>query len=253
MRLPVARGGLYGRTLEARGNAMCFAPEADAVAGAIIVVVGVDALRHVGSPKQIPLAALPLLFGLHQLTEAFVWWGLRGDVSESVERVAIWIWLLFAFVALPVLLPIAVDLVERSKIRRGVIAAFAGIGLAVGIALAIGIFRGPVNAQIQGRCISYDVHALGNGREWTVLYVIAACGALLASSHRDLAALGAVNLVVTPLLMWLTVSGFVSLWCFWAAIASVVIAFHLRRTGRTRDAVRDEQRRTIAKAGAYSP
>ncbi|MDQ1481677.1 MAG: hypothetical protein QOI44_2538 [Actinomycetota bacterium] len=232
---------------------MCFAPEADAVAGAIIVVVGVDALRHVGAPKQIPLAALPLLFGLHQLTEAFVWWGLRGDVSESVERVAIWVWLLFAFVALPILLPIAVDLVERSNIRRWVIAAFAGIGLAVGIALAIGIFRGPVNAQIQGRCISYDVHALGNGREWTVLYVIAACGALLASSHRDLAALGAVNLVVTPLLMWLTVSGFVSLWCFWAAIASIVIAFHLRRTGRTRDAVRDEQRRTIAEASAYSP
>jgi len=36
-----------------------------------------------------------------------------------------------------------------------------------------------------------------------------------------------VNLVVTPLLMWLTISGFVSLWCFWAAIASIVIAFHL--------------------------
>jgi hypothetical protein len=232
---------------------MCFAPEADVVAGAIIVVVGVDALRHVASPKQIPLAALPLLFGLHQLTEAFVWWGLRGDASESAERVAIWIWLLFAFVALPVLLPIAVDLVERSKIRRGVIAAFAGMGLVVAVALGVAIFRDPVNAHIQGRCISYQVDALGNGREWTVLYVIAACGALLASSHRDLAALGAVNLVVTPLLMWLTVSGFVSLWCFWAAIASVAIAFHLRRTGRMRDAVRDERPRTDSEAGAYSP
>jgi hypothetical protein len=239
---------------------MCFAPEADAVAGAIIVAVGVDALRHVRSPKQIPLAALPLLFGLHQLTEAFIWWGLRGQVPESAERVATWIWLLFAFVVLPVLLPIAVDLVERSKIRRGVITAFAGIGLAVGVALAIAIFRGPVNAEIQGRCISYEVDALGNGREWTVLYVIAACGALLASSHRDLAALGAVNLVVTPLLMWLTVSGFVSLWCFWAAIASVVIAVHLRRTSpgsdaghRVRDAGRDEWRRRDSEVGAHSP
>jgi hypothetical protein len=253
MRLPVARVGLYGRTLESRGNAMCFAPEADAVAGAIIVAVGVDALRHVRSPKQIPIAALPLLFGLHQLIEAFVWWGLRGQVPESAQRVATWIWLLFAFVALPVLLPIAIDLVERSKIRRGVITAFAGIGLAVGIALATAIFRGPVNAEIQGHCISYSVDALGNGREWTVLYVIAACGALLASSHRDLAALGAVNLVVTPLLMWLTVSGFVSLWCFWAAIASVVIAVHLRRTGLVRDAGDDEWRRRDSEVGAHSP
>jgi hypothetical protein len=233
---------------------MCFAPEADAVAGAIIVAVGVDALRHVGSPKQIPLAALPLLFGLHQLTEAFVWWGLQGHVSESVGRVATWIWLLFAFVALPALLPIAVDLVERSPVRRRVIGAFAGIGLTVAVALAIAIFRGPVNAQIQGHCIAYGVDAVGDlGRQWTVLYVIAACGALLASSHRDLARLGAVNLVVVPLLMWLTVDGFVSLWCFWAAIASVVIAIHLRRAGGTRDAGRDERRRRDSEARASSP
>jgi hypothetical protein len=228
---------------------MCFAPEADAVAGVIIVAVGVDALRHVGSPKQLPLAALPLLFGLHQMSEAFVWWGLQGQVSESVERVAVWTWLLFAFVVLPVLLPIAVDLVEQSKPRRLLIGAFAGIGFAVATALAIAIFRGPVNAQIQGHCISYAVDAVGDsGAQWTLLYVIAACGALLASTHRDLAVLGGVNLVVTPLLMWLTVDGFVSLWCFWAAIASIVIAIHLRRVARTRDAGRDERCREAAVA-----
>jgi hypothetical protein len=222
---------------------MCFAPEADAVAGVIIVAVGVDALRHVVSPKQIPLAALPLLFGLHQLSEAFVWWGLQGHVSEPVERVAVWTWLLFAFVVLPVWLPIAVDLVEQSRARRLVIAAFAGIGFAVATALAIAIFRGPINAHIQGHCISYAVDAVGDsGGQWTLLYVIAACGALLASTHRDLAVLGGVNLVVTPLLMWLTVDGFVSLWCFWAAIASIVIAVHLRRVARTRDAGRHERR-----------
>jgi hypothetical protein len=232
---------------------MCFSPEADAVAGALIIAVGVDVLRHIESPKQIPLASLPLLFGLHQATEAFIWWGLRGHVSESVERVAIWIWLLFAFVVLPVLLPIAVDLVERSKIRRRVIGAFAGMGLVVAVALAVAIFRGPVNARIHGYCISYKVDALANGREWTALYVIAVCGALLASSHHELAALGGVNLIVTPLLMWLTVSGFVSLWCFWAAIASVVIAVHLRRVGGLRDAGRDEQRAGESQASAHSP
>jgi len=61
------------------------------------------------------------------------------------------------------------------------------------------------------------------------LYVVAACGALVLCSYRDLAALGLMNLVAVPVLMWLTVSGFISLWCFWAAIVSVVIDFHLRR------------------------
>jgi hypothetical protein len=67
------------------------------------------------------------------------------------------------------------------------------------------------------------------------LYVIATCGALLASSARDLAALGIANLMAVPLLVWLTVGGFVSLWCFWAAIVSVVIALHLRRTADSFD------------------
>jgi hypothetical protein len=137
-------------------------------------------------------------------------------------------------------------------LRRRVIGAFAGIGVAVAAALAIAIFRGPVDAQIQGRCIAYEVGSLGNGREWTALYVIAACGALLVSSHRELVVLGGLNLFVTPLLMWLTVSGFVSLWCFWAAIASVVIAVYLRRAGRTRDPVRDDRYRRHAEANARS-
>jgi len=227
---------------------VCFAPEADAVAGGIIIAVGVDALRHVGSPKQIALASLPLLLGLHQLTEAFVWWGLQGHVSRPIERAALWVWLLFAFVVLPVLLPIAVELVEHSRIRRRVIAGFAGLGLIVGVALAIKIFRGPIGARIERHCIAYRVGASAHGRELTALYVIAACGALLLSSHRSLATLGALNLVVVPLLMWLTVDGFVSLWCFWAAIASVVVAVHLRRVAGAREAVRDERHRTEAHA-----
>ena len=64
------------------------------------------------------------------------------------------------------------------------------------------------------------------------MYVLAACGALLASSHRDLARLGAVSLVVTPVLAWFNQSGFVSLWCFWAALVSIFIAHHLRRASQ---------------------
>jgi hypothetical protein len=229
---------------------VCFAPEADAVVGGLILGVGVDAVRHVGSPRQVALAALPLLFGLHQLSEAFVWWGLQGHVPTWVERVAVWIWLLFAFVALPVLLPIAVDLVERSKPRRRLISAFVGLGVAVAVALAIGIFRGPIGAEIQGHHVAFQVDAVSRGGLLTVLYVVATCGALLACSYREIAAIGVLNLIAVPVLMWLTVSGFVSLWCFWAAIVSIVIASHLRRVASTRDAGRDERLRTTSGAGS---
>ena len=37
----------------------------------------------------------------HQLDEAFVWWGLDGHVPHTVGRVALWIYLVIAFVVLP--------------------------------------------------------------------------------------------------------------------------------------------------------
>ncbi len=202
---------------------MCFAPEADAVLGGIVIAVGVDALRHVRDPKQIPLATLPLLFGVHQVSEAFVWWGLQGYVGHAVERVAVWTYLLFAFGALPLLIPLAVGLVEPLRERRRAIAAFGVLGLGVGGVLTLAMFRGSIHTMIEGHHVEYQVDAVGNGGQLTA-------GSVIASSYRDLAALGVLNLAAVPVLMWMTLNGLVSLWCFWAAIVSIMIDVHLRRT-----------------------
>ena len=200
--------------------------------GGIVVAIGIDALRHVDEPRQIPLAALPVLFGVHQITEAFVWWGLQDHVAHAVERVAVWAYLVFAFAALPVLVPVAVGLVERSRTRRWVIVGFGVLGTAVAVALTAAIFSSPLHAAIGGRHIEYSVDALSFGGQITELYVVATCGAMLASSWRDIELIGALNLIAVPVLMWMTINGFVSLWCFWAAIVSVLIARHMRRTSR---------------------
>ncbi|HVJ98572.1 MAG TPA: DUF6629 family protein [Acidimicrobiia bacterium] len=208
---------------------MCFSPEADAIVGGIVVAVGVDALRHTTAPKQLALAALPVVFGVHQITEAFVWWGLHGNVSDTIERAALWIYLLIALVALPAYVPLAVRLIEPLAGRRRIITALWALGLVVAVVLAAAMIREPINAAIDGRHIAYSVEGMRTGGPIIALYVLATCGALLACSYRDIAVLGAVNLAAVPLLMWLTSGGFVSLWCFWAALVSVVIALHMRR------------------------
>jgi hypothetical protein len=209
---------------------VCFSPEADLVVGTVVIAIGVDALRHVRTPRQVPLASIPVLLGAHQVVEAFVWWGLKGQVAQSIEQVALWSYLVFAFSVLPLLLPIAVGLVEPSRARRYVIAACAGLAGAVVVTLTIALLRGPISGEIQGRHIAYQLDALRDGGRMTSLYVIATCGALLASSYRDLERLGALTLAVVPALAWLTMSGFVSLWCFWAAMVSLLIDFHMRRS-----------------------
>ena len=77
-----------------------------------------NTLRHVESPLEVPVAALPLLFGVHQITEAFVWWGLEGHVSQTVERFAMWAYILYTLAVLPFLVPVAVGLIERSSARK---------------------------------------------------------------------------------------------------------------------------------------
>jgi hypothetical protein len=62
---------------------MCFSPQADFAAGAVVTGMGVEALRRVRVRRELIVGALPLLFGIHQLVEGFVWLGLRGQVSPD--------------------------------------------------------------------------------------------------------------------------------------------------------------------------
>ena len=60
------------------------------------------------------------------------------------------------------------------------------------------------------------------------LYVVAICGALLFSGYRHIAIFGLANLAVVALLARLTLDGFTSLWCAYAALAAAAIALHMR-------------------------
>jgi len=207
---------------------MCFSAQADLVGGVVVSAIGVDVLLHVRGRRQyLPAAALPLLFGLHQIDEAFVWWGLQGHVSSEVGRAATWLYLLFAFVVLPVYVPVAVMCIETDRPRRRAMALFAVVGSAVAVTLLAAMIRGPVVAELRHLHLGYhtDLHA---GWFVVMLYVAATCGALILSSHRDIAIFGVVNLLAVAVLSRLTIDGFASLWCGWAAIWSGAFAVHLR-------------------------
>jgi len=205
---------------------VCFSPDADLAAGVVVTVIGVDAIRRAKTPKELPLAALPLLFGIHQLVEAFVWWGLAGEVPSRVGDAATWLYLAVAFI-LPFWVPMAVRGVEGSRRRRSVITAFAGIGLVVSLVLLGSIVVGPIHASVDGHHIEYSLTIPG-GVSISILYVVATCGALLMASDRWIRDFGVSNLLAVGLLVWLTVGGLTSLWCVWAAITSVAIDLYFR-------------------------
>jgi hypothetical protein len=206
---------------------MCYSPEADLVAGLVVGAAGIDALRHVDDRRDLALAAVPLVLAAHQLIEAVGWWGLQDRVPEAAGTIAIVAYLVIAMGVVPALVPYAVMRTERRPTRQRAMVPFVALGAAVGALLLIALATGPYGASIGGRYIAYET-TLQWGAAIRVAYVAAVCTPLLLSTHRRLALFGAVNLPVVLGLSFLLSAGFISLWCVWAAVSSVIVTRHIR-------------------------
>jgi hypothetical protein len=207
---------------------VCFSPQADIVGGLVICAVGVDAVRHIRQRRDfIALAWIPLLLGAHQFIEALVWLWLQGHLPRGIGQVALWAYLLIAFVVLPVFVPLAVIALEPTGRRKQMMAPFALIGAVVAAVLFAAMIRGPVGVRLASYHLAYSIR-LHDGLLIVALYVVAVCGPLLVSGYRNVAVFGIVNLVAVIIIARLTVSGFASVWCGWAALSSAAITLHCR-------------------------
>jgi hypothetical protein len=216
---------------------VCFSPQADLVGGAVVTAIGIDACRHVrGRDDHLLLAALPVLLGVHQLIETFVWWGLQGHVSHTVERVALWLYLLVAFVVLPIFVPLAVRALEPTRRRKLRMLPFVALGAVVSAVLLDTMLRAPgIAVALRPYHLAYDV-GLKHGGFVVACYVVAICGALFFSGYRGIAIFGLVNLAAVVVISWLTIDGFTSVWCGYAAVSAGAIALHMRYASPHRSA-----------------
>jgi hypothetical protein len=207
---------------------MCLSPQADLIGGVVICAIGVDAVRHVQQRRElIALAWIPVLLGAHQFIEAVVWLWLQGHVPKGIGHVALWAYLLIAFAVLPVAVPLAVIALEPTRARKVMMVPFAALGAVVAAVLSVAMIRGPVGVRLAAYHLSYSVR-LRDGFLLTALYVVAVCAPLLLSGYRHVALFGVVNLVAVIIIARLTVAGFASVWCAWAAVSGAAIALHCR-------------------------
>lgn len=216
---------------------MCFSPEADFVAGAVVAGVGVETLRRVRVGRELVVGALPLLFGFHQLVEGVVWLGLRGQVSSGLGDAAKEAYIVYAHAVLPAIVPLGFTLIEPDRSRRRLMWPLVYLGLLLGVYLLWQVTVYPVGAQPQARCINYTTHT-PNDVLIGVLYVAVTCGPALMSSRRYLRWFGLISLVGVIAVALVRADELTSLWCLYAALISVLILEHFRRQ-RSSDAHRD--------------
>jgi hypothetical protein len=214
---------------------MCISAEASLGVAVVLLPVGgycVTAAAH-KNRAYLPLAAMPLLFGIQQLCEAGVWLG-QGRGDPNLTRQASRWFLFFAVAFWPVWVPLAAAAVEPGGTRRRVFLALAGLGVGLGSVyyLPLAADGACADARVVGHSIRYDFSAVpavraAPGWVWPSLYLIVVCGPLVASGDRRLRPLG-VAVVASSAVAYLAFrEAFASVWSFLGAALSAYIGYAL--------------------------
>jgi hypothetical protein len=209
---------------------MCFSSTADLAVGAALVPFAIVALREVKHWREVPFALLPTVFAVHQFIEAAIWSTVDSGASAQL---AVRAYLFIAMALLPTLMPLAVLLLEPQGARLRV-APFLVLGVIVSAYLAVVVLTGPVGIIVHPHALEYE-YAMHNRMAWAVLYIIAVIGPALLSGYPSIVAFGALNLVGLVVVAVVYAEAFASVWCIYAAAASVLVLLHMMRRRRLPD------------------
>jgi len=216
---------------------VCFSATASFAACAATAMAGTFTLSRAQSWRDVPLAAVPIAFATQQAIEGGLW--LQIGQGQSVVTAAI-LANAFAFVALgfwPLMASLSALLVERQRWRRIAIAILFCLAIPVGLYGFYDTHAHPYAACVVGHSIQYL-----NGKlyPWPLIAGYLACtvGPMALSSHKALKQFGAIlalGLIVSLLAFY---EALFSVWCFFAAAASAILAVHFARQDGSRAFVR---------------
>ncbi len=201
---------------------MCFSATANFVGSGVLGAVGVVTLTRVKHRRELLFASLPVLFAIHQFIEGFVWLGLDGIFSPAVAHDMGAAFMLYAQGLLPFLLPLSVFLFEPDRTSRQRMLPFVLLGAGTTLYILWALTAYPLQLFVKGNSIVY-INQATNNLTVAILYVIATCGSLFFSHIRMMVAFGGANLIILLAVMEYKRYAFTSLWCAYAAIASVII------------------------------
>ena len=212
---------------------MCFSAAANFVGSGVLGAIGVVTLTKVKHRRELLFAALPIFFAIHQFIEGFVWLGLDGMLSPAVTHDMGAAFMLYAQGLLPFLLPLSVFLFEPDKPSRKRMIPFLVLGTATTLYILWALTAFPTQLYVKENTIVY-INQATNNLTVAIFYVIATCGSLFFSKVRAMVMFGGANLVILLAVMALKRYAFTSLWCAYAAVASVIILAYFWRSSEHR-------------------
>jgi len=205
---------------------MCFSTTASFISGTALCVIGVATLKQTKAPAEVPFALIPMLFGIQQLTEGVIWLSFSYNIPV-LRQVMTYVYSLFSHLLWPIYVPFAIGIIEVVKWRKKVLHGLLVLGVIVGLFLLYWITVGPLNAEVISHHIVY-ISPHFYSVPVMILYFAATCISCFFSSYGFIRLFG-VLLVLSLIGAQIAHSvALVSIWCFFAAILSLLIYLHFK-------------------------
>ena len=212
---------------------MCFSAAVNFAGSGVLATVGVVTLTRVKHRRELLFASLPTLFAIHQFIEGFVWLGLDGILSPKVTNNMGAAFMLYAQGLLPFLLPLSVLLFEPNAKSRRRMQPFLWVGALTTLYILWALIAYPTQIFVRGNSIVY-INPATNNTTVAIFYILATCGSLLFSKVKDMVIFGVANMAILLAVMAVKRYAFTSLWCAYAAVASVIILAYFWKSSGSR-------------------
>lgn len=213
---------------------MCFSATGSfAVAGLIVATGAATITRNVHRPLRL-FAAIPMLFALQQAAEGTVWLTLDGTPTGPLHVLAVDTFLGVALAVWPIWLPLSLRMAERAPGRRRLLTALLGLGVLVSLWALHVLSQWQPTATVEGHSIRYHFAGTSDMRVKALLllaYALPTVGPLFVSSVRLTRVIGAALLVSMAVTIVIQQDVFTSVWCFFAAMISVLFFVAIAREG----------------------
>lgn len=203
---------------------MCFSATASFSAGTVLLGIGILTLKSARHPRELPFAAIPLLFAIQQLSEGVIWLTFEYEAPQ-LNRVMTHIYQFFSHVLWPMLLPVAVLMMEPKGWRRDSLFALVAAGFAVGAYLLYIMITFPVISRPNGQHIEYVSPHFYAGMVMT-LYLLSTAISPMLSAYRIVKVFGYLALLSFAAVYYFYATWFISVWCFFASLLSAAIYLH---------------------------
>lgn len=210
---------------------MCFSESASFTASLLLIPTGIFCVKTVLDKDEayLPLACLPLAFGIQQGFEGVVWLGLNTN-NSTATTIGSFAFLFFSHCFWLFWIPLLAFKLEHNPRIRNIDKFFIAVGGLYGalLYLPLIIHANWLSATEIHNSIEYQAKFIGDFIPVVFsrsLYGLTILIPLLYSTHPNLKVFGGLITLSVLLTGLLFNYAFVSVWCFFAAVLSLYIVY----------------------------